>query len=226
MNIVRALPNIDVYLVGGPSGAGKTTFARALAKEKRALLIPLDNYFVDEENVRSSFSLQFGRGFQWDHPSSVDLDLVLQNITSLLDGRSARIPIFSFAKNKRVGHRSRELLRHKSIIVEGLHALELQSGVQNLSRTVCAIFINAAVDVRRNRIRNRDAQHRNRPLRDFERRFHFMRIAETRWILPQRRLAHVILDTTSGEFGVVESDAPSMHRSALHDGAGSNLGYT
>ncbi len=204
MNIVEALPNIDVYLVGGPSGAGKTTFARALAKEKRALLIPLDNYFVDEENVRSSFSLKFGRGPQWDHPSSLDLELVIQNITELLDGRYARIPIFSFAKNKRVGHRRRELLRHKSIIVEGLHALELQSDIQKLSRTVYAIFIHASVDVRRCRIRSRDAQHRSRPLSDFERRFYFMRIAETRWILPQRRLADMIFDTSYGVFGVVE----------------------
>ncbi|HWN11976.1 MAG TPA: AAA family ATPase [Pyrinomonadaceae bacterium] len=204
INIVRTLPYADVYLVGGPSGAGKTTFARILAREKRGLLLPLDSYFVDEKDVHTSFSLQFGRGSQWDHPSSVDRDLAAQNITELLDGRCARMPIFSFTKNKRVGHRQHELLQHKSIIVEGVHALKLQSSIHEISRTVFGIFITAAVDVRRSRIRRRDAQNRNRPLRDFERRFYFMRIAETRWILPQRRLADLILDTTHGEFGVVD----------------------
>jgi len=199
------MPDVEIYLVGGPTGAGKTVLSRAIASAKRGLTLHLDNYFVDEPNVRTSTSTLYGRGPQWDHPLSVDLELATQNLTDLLDRGFARVPKFSFANNKRLGYGVHKLLSKKSVIVEGIHALTLQRRLTESSRTVYSIFVDARIDVRRKRISDRDSHHRNRPLSDFERRFYFIRIAEKRWILAQRRLASLVLDTSSGTFQVIEN---------------------
>ncbi len=204
--IVKVLPYADVYLIGGPSGAGKTAFAKVFSNLRPVVVLQLDDYFLDEKVVRVSLSSRYGRARQWDHPASVDLSLALRNTIELLDHDSTQVPSFSFAQNRRVGYRSCSRSSKESILVEGLHALELQSHVGVFSTSVYSIFINAEVSIRRKRISVRDARNRSRPLHEFDRRFHFMRIAETRWILPQRRKADLIIDTSDGGFRIVEHD--------------------
>jgi len=46
--------------------------------------------------------------------------------------------------------------------------------------------------------------NRSLPLEELDRKFHFRRIAETRWILPQRFLADLVLDTSHGSFDRVK----------------------
>jgi len=48
------------------------------------------------------------------------------------------------------------------------------------------------------------AENRSLPLDEFDRKFHFRRIAETRWILPQRFLADLVLDTSDGSFTLMK----------------------
>jgi uridine kinase len=211
-SIIKGLPQAEVYLIGGPSGAGKTEFARALSKVKPAVTISLDDYFLDEKMVRFSVTSRYGLGRQWDHPSSVDLNLASRNVIQLLDAKRTHLPVFSFAENRRTGYRECKRRQNDAIVVEGLHALLIQSILRAEGRTVCSIFVNGAVSVRRNRVSVRDAKTRKRPLSDFDRRFYFMRIAETRWINPQSRKADLVFDTSEGFFGVI-------HRTLSHSKA-------
>jgi uridine kinase len=204
-SIIERLPQAEVYLIGGPSGAGKSVFAQTFAMIRPVLIIPLDDYFVNEDAVRFSSSRRYGLGRQWDHPSSLDLELAIQNVLQLLKKNHAHLPLFSFAENERTGYRVCRLRSGHSILVEGLHALLLRSKLRAAGCNVYSIFINAHVGVRRNRVSIRDSKTRKRPLSDFERRFYFMRIAETRWILPQRRDADLVLDTSGGAFGITNS---------------------
>lgn len=202
VSIIKELPDADVYLVGGPSGAGKTEFAKAFSAVRPILVIALDDYFLDENMVRISSTSRYGDGPQWDHPSSLDLQHALRNVRELLDESYTQLPTYSFAENRRGAYRPCRRPLNASILVEGLHALLMQSDLRSSSRTVYSVFIDADVKVRRERIRVRDTRDRGKPLSDFDRAFHFTRIAEPRWILPQRREADLLLDTSEDVFRI------------------------
>jgi uridine kinase len=198
-NLINALPNVDVYLVGGPSGAGKTVFADAFSSIRKAVIIRLDDYFLDESSMRLSTSSRYGVARQWDHPSSADLTLAHRNVTELLENHFTQVPTFSFSENKRVGYRPQKRAPKAPVIVEGLYALMLS---KLLVRSF-SIFINGDVNIRRRRASMR-VENRSLPPEEFDRKFHFRRIAETRWILPQRFLADLVLDTSDGSFTPVK----------------------
>jgi uridine kinase len=201
INVIKALPNVDVYLVGGPSGAGKTVFADAFSRTRKGVIIRLDDYFLDENSVRLSSSSRYGVARQWDHPSSVDLTLAQRNVIELLENHFTRVPTFNFSENKRLGYRPQKIASKSTVVVEGLHALLLSQLLGSYSKF--SIFINAEVNVRRQRARIR-AENRSRPMEEFDRKFHFRRIAETRWILAQRFLADLVLDTSHGSYTLVK----------------------
>ena len=202
INIIKALPNVDVYLVGGPSGAGKTVFADAFSRIRKGVIIRLDDYFLDENLMRLSFSSRYGVARQWDHPSSADLTLAHRNVTELLENQFTEVPTFSFSENKRVGYRPQKRTPKAPVLVEGLYALMLSKLLVHSCSTF-SIFINGEVNVRRQRA-NMRAENRSLPLDEFDRKFHFRRIAETRWILPQRFLADLVLDTSDGSFTLMK----------------------
>ena len=199
---IKALPNVDVYLVGGPFGAGKTVFADAFSRVRKGVVIRLDDYFLDENLMRLSFSSRYGVARQWDHPSSVDLALAHRNVIELLENRFTQVPTFSFSENKRLGYRPQKRSSKAPVVVEGLYALML-SQLLVRSCSTFSIFINAEVNVRRQRASIRP-ENRSWPPEEFDRRFHFRRIAETRWILPQRFLADLVLDSSHGSFTLVK----------------------
>ena len=80
-------PIIAIGFAGG-SGAGKTTLARAvyenLSKSKHASYLVHDNYYKDISHL--SFEERSSANF--DHPDSLDTDLLVQHIRDLKAGKS------------------------------------------------------------------------------------------------------------------------------------------
>jgi uridine kinase len=196
------IPYVSIYLIGGPSGSGKSLLATKIAKSYHGIILTLDSYFLDEHEAKRSTSAKFGQAPQWDHPKSVDLKYATTNITELFRTGSTFIPVYSFAKNRRIGYTHLTLDSRQVVIVEGIHALLLRKLLERADRQIFSIFVDAAVDVRRSRIRVRDANDRNRAVSTFSRRFYFMRIAERYWIIPQSKDADLVIDTTNGRFDV------------------------
>ena len=203
INIIKALPNVDVYLVGGPSAAGKTVFAHEFSRIRKGTVIRLDDYFLDENLMRLSFSSRYGVARQWDHPSSVDLTLAHRNVIELLENHFTQVPTFSFSDKKRLGYRPQKRASKAPVVVEGLYALMLSQLLVHSCSTF-SIFINAEINIRRQRASIR-FENSSLPVEELERRLHFRRIAETRWILPQRFLSDLVLDTSHGSFTLVKS---------------------
>ena len=67
--------------LGGGSGSGKTSIARALAKKlgKDATLFSFDNYYHDQRNL----TLEERTKVNYDSPSSLDIDLFIEHLKAI-----------------------------------------------------------------------------------------------------------------------------------------------
>jgi len=84
--------------VAGPSGAGKSTITKLIQKERPDILrIKLDDYFNDIDG----FALNKNEP-DWDVPSSLNWDLLLENLSDLKNCKSVELPKFDKLTLERV----------------------------------------------------------------------------------------------------------------------------
>lgn len=109
--------------VAGGSGSGKTTFARKVLEQSRAIgitgqMFSLDNYY----RPLGHLSLEQRKAYNFDHPDAIDFELALEQLQSLRAGKSIRQPVYDFKVHTRE-ESPRVLEPSQLIIVEGLYAL-------------------------------------------------------------------------------------------------------
>lgn len=94
--------NAKPYIIGiaGASGSGKTTFASNLANkfpQKEVLIISQDSYYKDLNEL----SLNERAEQNFDHPSSLDFNLLKKHINDLKNGESILQPVYNFNTHSR-----------------------------------------------------------------------------------------------------------------------------
>lgn len=111
------------HLVGiaGPSGAGKTTLARAMAAkigENVTTVVSLDAYYCDQSTIAPD-----DRGkLNFDVPEAFDVDLLLLHLRQLAAGEAIDRPVYDFKRHVRTV-RTERLVPGRLVVVEGLLAL-------------------------------------------------------------------------------------------------------
>lgn len=104
--------------VAGGSGSGKTTIAHNLIKafkSEDAVLVEQDAYYKEHNNL----SLEERALVNFDHPNSIEFDLLKKHLTELKEGKSIKRPIYDFTTHSR----KEEFITiepSKIIIVEGI----------------------------------------------------------------------------------------------------------
>lgn len=145
---------VYIIAVAGPSCAGKTALAQALAQELRCSVLLLDNYYRDlsalppVERARVNF----------DSPVALDDELLIEQLHALCRGETVQRPSYDFATHTRVPQRE-SIAASKFLIVEGLFAL-YWSELRELAST--KIFVDAPDDVCFRRRKFRDVAERGR----------------------------------------------------------------
>src|SRR5580698_9128890 len=84
--------------IAGCSGSGKTTLARELTTQLDATLFPLDLYYRD----LSQFPLDSRHKRNFDHPDSLESELIIEHVRNLAAGRPIRRPVYDFKTHSRV----------------------------------------------------------------------------------------------------------------------------
>lgn len=102
----------------GASGSGKTTLAAELVQQigENAVVINQDAYYLDHPDLTFEERCRLN----YDEPFIFDHDLLLSDVTSLMQGRSVYRKGYDFATHRRAD--TQELIRPAPvIIVEGIH---------------------------------------------------------------------------------------------------------
>jgi uridine kinase len=110
-------------LIGGGSASGKTTIAHKLKcalaeKGVTAQCISMDNFY------RSLRPDEDGDTFNWDDPSSYDVDTLIECIGEWSAGRGCWIPQHDFSTYRSI-ERAEYCNSVKVMIIEGIHALSI-----------------------------------------------------------------------------------------------------
>jgi len=106
-----------VICIAGASGSGKTTFAKELTAalpKNKTVLIAQDSYYKD----LSHLSIEEKAKQNFDHPDSLDFDLMKSHLIDLQKGKEILQPIYDFNTHSRLSS-SKKILPKKVIIVEG-----------------------------------------------------------------------------------------------------------
>jgi uridine kinase len=145
--------------VAGGTGSGKTTIAQQICRSlgsDTAVLVEQDSYYLD----LGPHPVDERAGFNFDHPSAFDWQLLKEQVGDLKSGRPIHRPVYDYRTHTRAQHGI--LLEPRPVVIlEGILIL----GDPDLRRLMdLKIFIDAAADIRLLRRLQRDIRERGRSL--------------------------------------------------------------
>ncbi len=144
-----------VGVVGG-SGAGKTTLVNGLVGSlpDGAVVLWFDEYYHDLAHLNSEERAVVN----FDHPDSLDDDLLLSHLDGLLAGHPADVPVYDFTTHTRTGT-TRRVDPRPVIVVDGILVLAFPVIRERLD---VSVFVEAPAEVRLARRLDRDVRERGR----------------------------------------------------------------
>jgi uridine kinase len=151
--------------IAGCSGSGKTTLAAELATQLEATLFPLDLYYRD----LSQFPLDTRHKRNFDHPDSLESELIIEHVRALAKGKPIQRPIYDFRTHSRVANAFETIVPAPVVIVEGILALHFAELVPCYD---FSIYLNAPHDVCLARRIHRDVRERGRTEQSVREQFH------------------------------------------------------
>lgn len=146
--------------IAGGTASGKTTVVNEIINHfhsEEVAVLCQDNYYKALDDL----SLEERRKINYDHPNSFDLDLLYNDLSSLIEGKTIFSPVYDFKEHNRKKNETTEVTPKKVIILEGIMAL-YDSKIRSLSNIL--IYVESDPDVRFIRRLKRDIQERGRDL--------------------------------------------------------------
>src|SRR5512147_2219604 len=104
--------------IAGGSGSGKTTVAQEILTRvgpDRIAFLQHDSYYKDLTGLPPAQRAEVN----FDHPNSLETDLLIQHIVSLRDGRAVEVPIYNFSTHSRT-EQTFTVAPHRVVLVEGI----------------------------------------------------------------------------------------------------------
>ena len=183
--------------VAGGTGSGKTTVARAILHaigKERLAFIAQDSYYRQIEWD----SPEHLAGHNFDHPSSIDTELMIEHLQALKEGKPVDAPVYDFVHHRRSAKTERIEAR-PVVLAEGILLLAEQ-GIRELLDF--KIYVDTDSDVRLKRRILRDITDRGRDLEDVLRQYmETVRPMHLEFVEPSKRWADVIVPEGGREPG-------------------------
>ncbi len=148
-----------VIAVGGGSSSGKTTVVNEILRympDEKIVVLRHDDYYKDQ----SQMTMEERRKVNYDHPFSLDNDLFIEHVKTLIEGKPIEKPTYDFVQLTRA-KKTEKIMPSKLIILEGILVLEDQR-LRDLADI--KIYVEADEDLRFIRRLKRDTNERGRTI--------------------------------------------------------------
>ncbi len=160
-----------MFVIGitGGTASGKTSLVNELKdqfKEKELCVISQDSYYHKTDHL----TFEERSSINFDHPDSIDFELLVSHVKRLKKNLSIEQPIYKF-KNHNRSKETRKIHPKKILIVEGILVF---SYPELLELFDFKIFVDADADERLIRRIHRDVQERGRDLKEVTERYRSM----------------------------------------------------
>lgn len=175
--------------IAGGTGSGKTTVVRRivdLLPEGEVIVVPQDSYYRDSSHV----PVERRQEINFDHPDSIEFELLVEHIKQLKRGISVEQPIYSYLTCTRAKETVTIEPRH-IVIVEGILIFTCKE-LRDLMDI--KIFVDADADDRLSRVIARDIAERGRSVDKVLDRYEgVVKPMHLQFIEPTKRYADIII---------------------------------
>lgn len=175
--------------VAGGSGSGKTTVVKHLVERignENLVILEHDAYYRDLKHL--PFEKRAKQNF--DHPSSLETELLIRHLKALLNGFDIDKPEYDFSKHIRK-EESTHITPKQIILVDGI-LIYTESELRKLLNI--KIFVDTDDDIRLLRRIRRDTEERDRSLENILYQYeNFVRPMHLEFVEPTKRYADIIV---------------------------------
>lgn len=175
--------------IAGGTGCGKTTVVNQILNELpegEVGIISQDSYYKDTSHLSYDERVKIN----FDHPRSIDFDLIVDHLKQLKMGETIQQPVYSFVKHNRTGDTVSTKPR-KVMIVEGILIL---TNPELRDMFDIKIFVHADSDERLIRRLKRDISERGRDLEEVLMRYKTtLKPMHNQFIEPTKEFADIII---------------------------------
>lgn len=186
--------------IAGGSGSGKTTVVQEILNrvgEEQIAYLQHDSYYKDLTGLPPTQRTEIN----FDHPDSLETDLLIQHIASLRDLKPVSVPIYDFAIDRRTDQ-TFSVEPKNVILVEGI-LIFTEPELRKLFDV--KIFVDTDADLRFIRRLHRDITERSRTTEYVIRQYQTtVRPMHLEFVEPSKRYADVIIP--EGGFNTVALD--------------------
>lgn len=175
--------------VAGGSGSGKTTVVQHIINtvgEDDILLVQHDSYYRDLKHL--SFEERTEQNF--DHPSSLETELMIRHLKALKEGYQVEIPIYDFSKHTRK-EETRLAEPKKIILIDGILIFTEKELREQMD---IKLYVDTDDDIRLLRRIQRDIVERDRKLENVLTQYQkHVRPMHLEFVEPTKRYADIII---------------------------------
>ena len=175
--------------IAGGTGSGKTTVVRKIIDQLpdgEVVMIPQDAYYKDNSHV----PVEERQAINFDHPRSLEFNLLVDHLKKLKKGETVQQPIYSYLTCTRALETVPVQPRHV-VIVEGILILT-SATLRNILDI--KVFVDADADDRLSRVIHRDIIERGRSVEQvLERDEKTVKPMHLQFIEPSKKYADIIV---------------------------------
>lgn len=175
--------------IAGGSGSGKTTVAQEILRRvgaDRIAYLQHDSYYKD---LRMLSSTQHSE-VNFDHPNSLETELLIQHVIALREFKPVQVPIYDFSNDTRKPE-TFTIQPSNVILVEGI-LLYVEPELRKLFDV--KLFVDADADIRFIRRLHRDITERGRSTQSvIDQYYATVRPMHLEFVEPSKRYADVII---------------------------------